>query len=508
MSAAYRLLCSSLLLLAACSSEAPPPAAEPAALDSPTVAELASRLVEAMGGRAAVDGAATIVRQGTGTRTRMGQIAATGGDDPMGELAGITETIDLANGRAAMDYDVISGGFMQHRTEVLTMHEGQPIGWETGPGRPNIAVSPNGIFSWGTQNSPAWLLKRNVISIALAAAAAPNEQPAEERIFNGSTSLYGRVGLVSGEEIGLYFDPDTGLLDGYTALDTEVLLGDVNAEYLLADWRPAGALVLPHRMTIRKDNAPYSSVSYSSIAVNPGGANAVFAIPADAVAQADQVVATAGGWAPLQWNNVANGVYHAVGYSHHSMVVEFPSFVAVIEAPYTEAHSQTLVRLIDNEIGKPVRYVVPTHPHYDHTGGIRGLAAIGAAVVVAEGHEGELRSIVESPHSNPPDGLASIERSGGEVGTLEVFSSMTTIEEGGRTLQLHAVATIPHVNPMTLAVVPDVGVLFQSDLYFGGPSPDATALHAAVSELGLELELIVGGHGGVLPYSGLVTAVD
>ena len=66
-------------------------------------------------------------------------------------------------------------------------------------------------------------------------------------------------------------------------------------------------------------------------------------------------------------------------FSHHSMVVEFPDFVAIIEGPYTEAQSMTLERLIEDNIGKPIRYVIPTHPHYDHTGGLRGLAAAGAS---------------------------------------------------------------------------------------------------------------------------------
>jgi glyoxylase-like metal-dependent hydrolase (beta-lactamase superfamily II) len=242
---------------------------------------------------------------------------------------------------------------------------------------------------------------------------------------------------------------------------------------------------------------------YSSIEVNRPTAHEIFTVPESAAEQARQVVATDGPWAPLEWNEVAPGVYHAVGYSHHSMVVEFPTFVAVIESPYTEAQALTLVRRIDEEIDKPIRYVTPTHPHYDHTGGIRALAAVGATVLVAEGHEGELRGIVESPHTNPSDELARALAGGSEVGAVEVFSGMTVIEEGQRRLELHAVTTIPHVNPMTLAYVPDAGVLFESDLFFGAPSPDASALYAAIRERDLTVRQIVGGHGGVLPFSTL-----
>jgi glyoxylase-like metal-dependent hydrolase (beta-lactamase superfamily II) len=493
-----------ILGLSACAPSEPP--AESGATNgaAPSTAELAEALLAAMGGRAALDAVDTLTLQGEGTRTRMGQIAVTGGEDPMGALAGVTETIDLANGRAAFDYDVVIGEFMMHRTEVLTSFEGEPVGWNTGPGRPNIATSPNGLFSWATQNSPEMLLRRNVITVALAAAdTASAAQTAEERAFNGATSLYGTATLASGENVELYFDRATGLLDGFATLDTETMLGDVDAEYVLSDYRRVDGIVLPHAVTIRKQGRPYSSIVYSSITVNDPAALAIFAVPDDAVEQARQVVAAEGPWAPLTWNEVAPGIYHAVGYSHHSMVVEFPTFVVVVEGPYTEAQSSTLARRIEEEIGKPIRYVAPTHPHYDHTGGIRGLAAVGATVLVAAGHEAELRGIVESPHTNPPDELARALAAGSEVGAVEVFSGMTVIEEGDRRLELYEVTTIPHVNPATLAYVPDARVLFESDLFFGTPGPDATALYMAIRERGLEVQQIVGGHGGILPFSAL-----
>jgi glyoxylase-like metal-dependent hydrolase (beta-lactamase superfamily II) len=189
------------------------------------------------------------------------------------------------------------------------------------------------------------------------------------------------------------------------------------------------------------------------------------------------------------------------------MVVEFPSFVVVIEGPYTEAQSLTLARGIQQRFNKPIRYVAPTHPHYDHTGGIRGLAALGADVLVAAGHEAELRQIVESPHTNPPDALAVSLVAGVDTGQVEPYSGMYEIAEGEQSLRLYEVQGIPHVAPKVLAFVPSVGVLFQSDLFFGGPGRDAMALYEAIADLGITVEQIVGGHGGVFPYEALADAI-
>jgi glyoxylase-like metal-dependent hydrolase (beta-lactamase superfamily II) len=494
------------LAIGACTPGEPTAEAQRSDGGTPTAAQLAARLVEEMGGRDALEGIETLVRRGFGTRTRMGQIAETGGEDPAGELRDVTETIDFANGRAAFDYDVVSGEFTQHRTEVFTSYEGNPVGWNTGPGRPNIVTSPNGIFSWATQNSPEMLLRRNVVAVALAAADTADtagDSAAEERPLDGRPSLYAPARLQSGEEIGLYFDPESGLLNGYTALDTETMLGDVEAEYVFDDWRAVGDVTLPHSLTIRKEGRPYSSIEYSSIAVNDVAALEIFEIPQDALPQAQQAVAAEGSWAPLRFEEVAPGIHHAIGYSHHSMVVEFPSFVAVVEAPYTEAQSATLARMIDEQIGKPIRYVVPSHPHYDHTGGLRRVVAVGATALLAAGHEAELRPVVEAPHTQPPDELARLRAAGENVGGIEVFSGERVIEEGERRLEIYEVSSIPHVNPIVLAFVADAGALFQSDVFFGAPSPDATALYEAIRERDLDVSQIVGGHGGVIPFETL-----
>jgi glyoxylase-like metal-dependent hydrolase (beta-lactamase superfamily II) len=493
-----------LLLLNACSQ----PAAEQAAPEAAavTASELAAQMLDTMGGRAALESVQTLVQKGGGRRYHLGQIPATGAEDPPARLTALTETIDLANQRAAFDNVVeIGAEFSQHRTEAYTTYMGQHLGWGTTEGRPFEVTSVNGIFSWATHNTPEMLLRRNAVTIALVALDA---SAAVEELDLDDTTYWYLTTQLRGEDVGLYIDKDSKQLKAYSVLDTETMRGDTNATYVLGDWRPVGNVVLPHALEIRKDDGPYASLQYDSITVNDASALAIFEIPDDVTDQADAVIAANGeSWVALQWNPVAEHVTHVVAFSHHSMVVEFPTFVVVVEGPYTEAQSLTLARLIHEKIGKPIRYVVPTHPHYDHTGGIRALASVGANVLVAGGHEAELRMLVEAPHTNPPDALARNIAAGAEVGRIEVFSGMTEVTEGDMTLQLFETAGIPHVAPKTLAFVPGSGVLFQSDLFFGVPGPDATALYEAIQRYGLSVQQIVGGHGGVLAYSSLEAAM-
>jgi len=477
----------------------------------PSTQGLAKDAATAMGGLDRLRGVQTVaMKGGTGTRLRLGQMVHATDEEMPASLTNVVETLDLANGRAALDYEIKMGDFGQHRQEVLTKKNGKAVGLENVAGRPLAVVSPSGLFSWGTQNSPEFLLKRNVIGIILAAADTSSTEMPQTRDFAGSPHAFGTLRLASRETIGLYFNTQTKLLDGYETTDTESMLGDQPSVYTLADYREVAGVKLPHKITIVKGGKPYSEVQFASAAVNDPSSAGVFVIPEAANAEADKAIA-AGDYSPITIAKVSDGVFFARAYSHNSLVVEFPSYLAVVEAAYTDAQSATLARVLVAQFPtKPIRYAAVTHYHYDHTGGVRGLAAVGATIVAAKEHEPMLRPIMDTPHTNPPDAL-ELAKKDGKAGGIEFFEGKKVISDGGQTLELYAVTGIPHVEPKVLAFVPKGGVLFQSDLFFpgtGAPAgPDAAALLQAVKTLKLKVITNAGGHGGVGPFAELEKAV-
>jgi hypothetical protein len=207
----------------------------------PTARGLAQDAVTAMGGADRLRGVQTLVMSGgSGTRNRLGQTVRATDPDGTGQLSNVIETVDLAGGRAALDYQIENDGFMQHRQEVLTKKNGKLVGLENVAGRPLAVMSPSGLFSWGSQNTPEFLLRRNIVTVVLAAANSAPEAPPQDKMFNGRTLKSAGITLPSGETATVFFEPDSKLLAGYEVLDTESMIGDVTAHYILSDYKVTG----------------------------------------------------------------------------------------------------------------------------------------------------------------------------------------------------------------------------------------------------------------------------
>jgi len=474
---------------------------------------IVSDAIAAMGGDKLKAVQTVTMKGGSGTRTRLQEQRRVTDPEEPGMLTNVVEIVDLAENLASLDYQIKEGGFGQHRREVLTARGGKPVGIEYVDMRPVIATSPGGLFSWGTQNSPEIALHRNIVGIMLDAAGSASDTPADDRDFGGRKTKHTTVKSRNGDEISLFIDAQSKLPAGFETTDTEALDGDVPAQYLFDNYKTVDGVQVPHKITIRKNGKDYSSVQYTSAAINDPLAQAEFEIPDAASKEADTAIAAGSNdYSPIAISKIGDGVYFVKAYSHNSLLVEFPQWLVVVEAPYTDAQSKTLVRMLKTQFpDKPIRYAAVTHHHSDHIGGVRGIAAAGATILVEKGHAPALQSLLDAHHTHPQDSLEAARRADTNTGHIEIYETKRVITDGKQSLELYAFNGSPHAEPMVMMYVPGSKILFQSDLWFPGTggtgNPAAKQLYDSIKGLKLDVKTNVGGHGGVAPFAELENAV-
>jgi glyoxylase-like metal-dependent hydrolase (beta-lactamase superfamily II) len=176
--------------------------------------------------------------------------------------------------------------------------------------------------------------------------------------------------------------------------------------------------------------------------------------------------------------------------------------VVVIEAPQNEARSNVVIAETKKQIAnKPIRTIVNTHLHFDHSGGLRRYAVEDATIVTHAANIAFFEKAWAGPRTLSPDALATAQ------GKKPAFQGVTdrTVLTGSnkRTIELHVLQGNPHNEQTLVAWLPAEKILFQSDMMNppaqGAQVPPPTAtitnFYENLIRLKISPERIVGGHG-------------
>jgi len=313
-------------------------------------------------------------------------------------------------------------------------------------------------------------------------------------------------------------------------------MGDALFEEALSDWRDVNGVKLPYRMTYTLNGVKIFDTTVNDARVDIVG-NSI--LPADTftapIAIRGKAVPPAPlGKPPYQWilrrlasgfftdadnlytdddaaltlTDVAPNISLVTGGTHNTLIVATNNYLVAFDAPGDDAQSQIAIDLAKRKYpGKSFRYVVLTHHHIDHSGGLRAFVADGATLVVGKGDGAFFRKVLSAPqglNANKPKGTIAPR-------VVEVADKWS-VNDGGRPIEAYLIDN-PHADGYLIPYVPDAKLGFVTDLWNPGPpvmnvNPNMTAVVRGMDKWGIKPERFAGGHGAVGNYADLAQAVQ
>jgi len=285
------------------------------------------------------------------------------------------------------------------------------------------------------------------------------------------------------------------------------VVGDYPVEVTYSDYADFNGVMFPRHLVETQDGHPTLDINITQVTANPTVELAVPENVASATPPAGPPMVT--------MEELAPGVLYVNAAGIRSWAVEFRDHIVVVEGPTSEARSLAVNQAINERFpNKPIRYVVNTHAHYDHAGGLRTYVAQGATVVTHEVNRPFYERTWARPHTIQQDLLAKEPKQA----MFETMTDKKVMTDGQQTLELYHVQGSGHHMGMIFIYSPRARAVYWGDGYNPPPGDDprdpartpeyGIDLYRNIVASGVNVERIAPAHGaGARPFDNLRKAL-
>ncbi len=199
---------------------------------------------------------------------------------------------------------------------------------------------------------------------------------------------------------------------------------------------------------------------------------------------------------PLTLSKVKEDLYQIVGDGGNVAVYVTSEGVILVDDKYEQDH-EGIVAQVKSVTSQPVKYILSTHYHADHSGGNAKFLSTAEIISTANART----AIVQHTQSNAPQGMA---------GARVVFTEETSVFLGGKEARARYFGR-GHTNGDAIIYFPALKTIHTGDLMAGStPLIDYPGGGSVVEwtktldeALKLDFDTVIPGHGPVTDKAGL-----
>ncbi len=402
---------------------------------------------------------------GTGFNASLGQAVNPASAWPKFDLRAYTRTINFAEASSKEEFTRVQGS--------------NP--WRGGGGTPLFGeqkgnAQVNGNFAWNMAGTIAvpqfsaalderklqiWLTPQGFIQAAKRGNGCAVRFDCEAKILKRTEG--GKPVTVIAAGIGNFtleaFLDDQNMITKIETKFPNPVLGDMPLVTTFGPYKDYSGVKFPTKISQTEGGYPVFELNVTEVKVNPA---APLPVP-------DNVKTAETPRMDVSVQLLSDGVWYLTGGTHHSLVVEFKDYMAIIEGPLDEARSLAVMaeakRLV---INKPIKYLINTHHHFDHLGGVRTYVAEGATVVTNASNKAYYDKVFAMKDTLVPDKLSKTPK----VPTYVLVTDKYVLTDGTQKIELYPMKDDNHAEGMLLAYLPSGKILVEADEW-NPPAADA-----------------------------------
>ena len=298
---------------------------------------------------------------------------------------------------------------------------------------------------------------------------------------------------------------DQGYVEKVSTLIDNNVLGDIVWDAVNTDWKDFGSGVkFPTHIVQHQGDKKYFELTVTDVKVN---------VPVDLT----QPAGRGGGKGPGAGKGGAKGGppaaptttsedlgdgFWLVTGGYGAVVANFKNYIVVIEGPQNDMRAEQVIaeakRLVPN---KPIRYVLNTHAHFDHSGGLRAFVAEGATIVTNQGNKGFYEKAFANTHNLVPDKLSQMKPQ--PKTKVEYVGDKKILTDGTHVIEMDRIQGSTHDAYDMMVYLPKQKILIEADEFNVGqanaPKPETvnpyhSNLLANIERLKLDVDRIIPIH--------------